>query len=87
MWRMGVRGHDAVAIEVGPDIFDVHCLGCPYGFQGFTWQGQAAAQEMIERHWSAVEKVLSDPNWQDSIEAYTISRELFGYTGRPVGAA
>lgn len=82
---MGVRGHMCIAEEVGPNIFDVRCVGCPYGFQGFTWQGQQAAEEMVSRHLSAVEKVQSDPNWTDSLEAPAIRRELFGYTGAPIG--
>ena len=78
---MGARGHLIVAEEVGPNIFDVRCLDCPYDFQGFTWQGAPAAQEIGDRHLAAVRTVESDPNWQTTIDAPVIRRELFGYTG------
>lgn len=78
---MSGRGHLIAAEEVGPNIFDLHCMDCPYEWQAFTWQGAAAAQEMGDRHISAVALAESTPGWEQRIDAPVIRRELFGFTG------
>lgn len=72
-------GHHVHAAEVGPRVWDLHCLDCDW--QAWTWTGEGAAQEMADRHIRAVRKAATAGVTDKDLITGDWERDLVGFRG------
>jgi len=61
--------------EVGPNIWDLHCLDCVW--QDWTWAGQASAEEITDRHSEAM-KTVGRHSINEAVKRGVAMRDIYG---------